>query len=77
MGWSNIKFVVAYNLSNIIRQFENSIYSVMFTKFLTCCNKQKEDNDKGIAKVEKVGEGPSNGGPFNQNIDREEEGVES
>ena len=49
----------------------------MFTKFLTCCNKQKEDNDKGIAKVEKVGEGPSNGGPFNQNIDREEEGVES
>ena len=73
MGWSNIKFVVAHNIC----QFENSIYSVTFTKFHTCCNKQKEDNDKGVAKVEKVGEDPSNGGPFNQMIDREEEGIES
>ena len=51
--------------------------SLAFTKIITCCNKEQENNDKGVAKVEKVGERPSDGGLFNKIVDREEEDVES
>ena len=43
--------------------------SLAFTNILTCCNKKQEDNDKGVAKVKNVGEGPSDGRPFNQIVD--------
>ena len=43
--------------------------SLAFTKILTCCNKEQENNDKGVAKVEKVGESPSDGGAFDEIVD--------
>ena len=47
-----------------------------FTKILTCHNKEKEDHDESVAKVEKVGEGPSDGGLVDKVVNGEEEEVE-
>ena len=42
----------------------------------TSHNEEKEDHDEGVAKVEKVGESPSDGGLVDKVVDGEEEEVE-